>query len=223
MATPEQIAYRRLIKSRRLSGQKRRFENHCKYILGGVLARRLRVSHWEGLGEVRAFLQETNNLDKIEQYLAMVGAAGMNDDIPKIEESESFNKWLAGLVKKIEVEELNKRIKVYLRQNKERIRLGLSRKVVTFKLLAEKLSKELGYKVTAKRVQVVWYNLLREERKQTTEDSQDSQDNQERDSEASEASGDSAQERDTGDSDTPPPESKHQEQLEEEEIVLIKR
>jgi len=220
MATPEQIAYRRLIKSRRLSGQKRRFENHCKYILGGVLARRLRVSHWDGLGEVRAFLQETNNLDKIEQYLAMVGAAGMNDDIPKIEESESFNKWLAGLVKKIEVEELNKRIKVYLRQNKERIRLGLSRKVVTFKLLAEKLSKELGCKLTASRVRVVWYELLRTEKDQDSQDSQDRQDNQERDSEAS---GDSTQERDTGDSDTPPPESKHQEQLEEEEIVLIKR
>jgi hypothetical protein len=114
-------------------------------------------------------------------------------------------------------EEFNKKIRGYLSRNREFIRLGLSKKILGFKDLAEKLSAELECRVTAKKVQVVWYDLLREERKQKTEDSQDSNNSQERDSEAS---GDSAQEQNPGDSDTFPSESGHQEQ---EEIILRKR
>ena len=218
MATPEQIAYRRLLERKALAAKQRKFENHCKYILGGTMTRRLRVSGWDGLEAVREFLRKTNNLDKIEEYLRMKGV-GMDADngSPEIRKSENFDKWVRNLVKKTAKEELNKKIRGYLSRNREFIRLGLSKKILGFKDLAEKLSAELECRVTAKKVQVVWYDLLREERKQKTEDSQDSNNSQERDSEAS---GDSAQEQNPGDSDTFLSESGHQEQ---EEIILRKR
>jgi hypothetical protein len=218
MATPEQIAYRRLLERKALAAKQRKFENHCKYILGGTMTRRLRVSGWDGLEAVREFLRKTNNLDKIEEYLRMKGV-GMDADngFPEIRKSENFDKWVRNLVKKTAKEEFNKKIRGYLSRNREFIRLGLSKKILGFKDLAEKLSAELECRVTAKKVQVVWYDLLREERKQKTEDSQDSNNSQERDSEAS---GDSAQEQNPGDSDTFSSESGHQEQ---EEIILRKR
>jgi len=249
MATPEQIAYRRLLERKALAAKQRKFENHCKYILGGTMSRRLRVSGWDELEAVREFLRKTNNLDKIEEYLRMKGV-GMDDNngVPEIGKSENFDKWVRNLVKETAKEEFNKKIRGYLSRNREFIRLGLSKKILGFKDLAEKLSAELECRVTAKKVQVVWYDLLREERKQTTEDSQDSNNSQERGSEASvefppednsqekspddsaasapeedsqkEISENSTQEQNPGDSDTFPSESRHQEQ---EEIILRKR
>lgn len=204
MATPEQIAYRRILERKAAAAEKRRFENRCKYILGGILAKQLRVSSWGGLEEVRESLKESNNLDKIEWYLKMKGV-GMadNDSVPKIKKSESFDRWLASEIKKVEVEELTKKIKAYLFRNRERIKLGLSRKILTFKTLAEKLSVELGCRVTAKKVQTVWYQLLREEKKRTAEDTPDPN-NQRQNFE------NSAQEQNTKDLDTLSPESKYQ-------------
>jgi hypothetical protein len=156
------------------------------------------------LEEVRESLKESNNLDKIEWYLKMKGV-GMadNDSVPKIKKSESFDRWLASEIKKVEVEELTKKIKAYLFRNRERIKLGLSRKILTFKTLAEKLSVELGCRVTAKKVQTVWYQLLREEKKRTAEDTPDPN-NQRQNFE------NSVQEQNTKDLDTLSPESKYQ-------------
>ena len=164
MATPEQIAYRRQKEKKLVKVKQKYLENQCKYILGEVVAHRLRVSGWEGMEDFRDYLEKEGKLDTIEKYRRLKN--NMTDDnsqildsLPKLKRSETFDQWVKRLVQDKEKQEIEDKVREYLSRNKETISKGFARKILTLGMLAEKLSEELGSTVTVRRVQVIWDQL----------------------------------------------------------------
>jgi len=165
--TPEQLAYRRLKERRRLQFLQRKFQDHCKYILGGTLARRLRVSGWSGLEDFRKSLEKSGSLVTIETFLDFALSMENNNAPNETERSQRFDEWLSSYLREKKRLSDYETICVYFRKEYELVKWGLKNKQISYGDLAEKLGQELNIQLSSKKVAELWREVVKEKEPQS--------------------------------------------------------
>ena len=165
--TPEQIAYRKLKERRRLQFLQRKFQNHCKYILGGTLAHRLRVSRWNGLEDFRESLEKSGNLATIEAFLDFALSMENNNAPNETERSQRFDEWLNSYLREKKRLSDYETICVYFRKEYDLIKWGLENKHISHSNLAEKLGQELNIQLSPRKVAELWREVVKEKEPQS--------------------------------------------------------
>ena len=159
--TPEQLAYRRLKERRRLQFLQTKSQDHCKYILGAMLARRLRVSGWNGLEDFRKSLEKSGNLVTIEAFLDFALSMENNNAPNETERSQRFDEWLDSYLAEKKKLSDYETIRDYFRKKYDLIKWGLENKQISHSNLAEKLGQELNIQLSPRKVAELWREVVK--------------------------------------------------------------